>query len=97
MPQDWIINAFGIAAALCSAVSFIPQIMKLIREKDASGVSMRMFAITTAGFVFWTAYGALSGSWPVALSNTANLALAGTILLLKLHLGGSEQKPAPHA
>jgi MtN3 and saliva related transmembrane protein len=82
----WIVNAFGVAAALCSIASFVPQIMKIVREKDASGVSLRMFAITTVGFVCWTAYGALSGSWPVAVSNAVNLVLAATILVLKLRL-----------
>jgi MtN3 and saliva related transmembrane protein len=36
-----------------------------------------------AGFVLWVAYGLLLHSWPIALSNVVNLALAAAILVLK--------------
>ena len=32
----------GTGAALCSMTSFVPQIAKIVRERDASGVSLRM-------------------------------------------------------
>ncbi len=63
--------------------SFVPQIVKIVREKDASSISLRMYLVTVAGFVLWTAYGVLLGSWPVWASNAVNLALAGAILGLK--------------
>ncbi len=71
--------------------SFIPQIFKIVRERDASSVSLRMYAVTTLGFICWTIYGALSGSWPVLLSNAVCLALVITILTLRLRFGD------PHA
>jgi MtN3 and saliva related transmembrane protein len=83
----WLVNAVGVGAALCSMSSFVPQIAKMMRERDASGVSLRMFSITTLGFVLWTAFGWLSNSWPVAISNAINLVLAATILTLKLRYG----------
>lgn len=83
----WLVNAVGVGAALCSMTSFLPQIAKMIRERDASGVSLRMFSITTLGFVLWTSYGWLAHSWPVAASNAINLVLAATILTLKLRYG----------
>jgi len=73
----------GTAAALCSMASFIPQIVKILRERDADSVSLRMYAVTVTGFSLWIAYGVLSESWPVAASNTVCLALSGTILALK--------------
>lgn len=83
----WLINTFGVVAGLCSMASFVPQILKIIRERDASGVSLRMYAITIVGFVCWTTYGALSGSWPVTLANSVCLALVCTILVLRLRFG----------
>jgi MtN3 and saliva related transmembrane protein len=76
-------EAVGAAAGLFSMASFTPQIVKIIREKDASGVSLRMYLVTCSGFVLWIAYGVILGSWPVWLSNAVNLALAGTILGLR--------------
>ena len=66
--------------------SFVPQILKILRERDASGISVRMYAITMIGFVCWTAYGALSGSWPVTAANAICLCLTLTILILRLRL-----------
>lgn len=83
----WLINAFGVVAGLCSMTSFIPQIVKIVREREAAGVSLRMYAVTTVGFICWTTYGALSGSWPVTVSNAICLALVVTILILRLHFG----------
>jgi len=73
----------GTGAALCSMASFVPQIAKLRRERDASSVSLRMYAVTVTGFTLWTTYGLMIGSWPVAASNIVCLALSATILALK--------------
>ena len=82
-----LVDVVGVAAGLCSMASFVPQILKILREKDAESVSMRMYVVTVTGFVLWTAYGALLGSWPVWLSNAVNLTLAAAILALKLRYG----------
>jgi MtN3 and saliva related transmembrane protein len=83
----WLINAFGVAAGLCSMASFIPQIVKILHDRDASSVSLRMYAVTTVGFICWTAYGVLSNSWPVTLANAVCLCLVVTILFLRLRFG----------
>lgn len=79
----------GAAAALCSMGSFAPQALKILRERDASGVSLRMYVITVIGFSLWSAYGVLLRSWPLVGSNLVCLALSGLILGLKLKDDGS--------
>lgn len=86
---DWLINTFGVLAGVCSMASFVPQIIKIMKERDASSVSLRMYAVTTIGFICWTTYGALSGSWPVTLANAVCLVLVIVILILRLRFGGS--------
>lgn len=86
--SDLLINGVGVAAACLSMASFTPQIAKIIREQDASGVSIRMYLVTVTGFAVWIAYGLLIGSWPVAGSNLINLGLSGAILVLKWRLDG---------
>lgn len=87
---DWLINTFGVVAGLCSMASFIPQIIKIWKERDASSVSLGMYAVTIVGFACWTTYGGLSGSWPVAVSNAVCLALVITIIILRLRFGGAK-------
>lgn len=76
-------NVVGTAAALCSMISFVPQIAKIWRERDASSVSLRMYAVTVTGFALWIAYGYFIKSWPVVGANAVCLALSATILTLK--------------
>lgn len=82
MKPVWI-DALGTAAALCSMASFTPQIVKIWRERDASSVSLRMWLLTVTGFVLWTGYGVMLGSWPVTVSNAVCLTLSGVVLGLK--------------
>ena len=89
----WI-DTIGVAAGLCSMASFVPQIVKLAREKEAEGVSFRTFAITSIGFVLWTSYGVLLKSWPIAAANAVCLALAATIVILTWRYGDHSRAPA---
>ena len=86
LPAIALINGVGVLAALCSMASFIPQAVKLIRERDAGSISLRMYLITTVGFGLWSAYGQLLHSWPLMISNLISLCLSGLILVLKLRL-----------
>jgi MtN3 and saliva related transmembrane protein len=82
-----LIDGLGSAAALCSMVSFAPQLIKIWREKDASSVSLRMYLVTVTGFALWLAYGVAIGRWPVAVSNAVCLMMSGAVLVLKLRFG----------
>jgi MtN3 and saliva related transmembrane protein len=91
-----LVNAVGTAAGLCSMASFVPQLIKIVRERDAEGVSLRTYMVTVTGFVLWTVYGVLLGSWPVAVSNAVSLILSGAILVLKWrleHARGAQAAP----
>jgi MtN3 and saliva related transmembrane protein len=82
--RNLLVETIGAGAAICSVTSFVPQLVKIVREKDAAAVSLRMYAVTVAGFALWLAYGVLRQSLPLIASNGVSLALAATILGLKL-------------
>jgi MtN3 and saliva related transmembrane protein len=88
-----IVNAVGVAAALCSMSSFLPQVIKIVRERDASSVSLRMYLVTVTGFSLWTAYGTMLGSWPLIVSNLVSLGLSAAILVLKLRFDDKQKGP----
>ena len=79
-----LVNGLGVAAALCSMASFVPQVVKIARERDASSVSLRMYVVTVIGFALWAGYGVLLESWPLVGSNLISLALSAAVLILKL-------------
>jgi MtN3 and saliva related transmembrane protein len=84
MAAHLLINAIGTLAAAGSMASFIPQAAKIIREHDATSVSLRMYVVTRVGFSLWSAYGVLLKSWPLIAANLVCLSLASFILVLKL-------------
>jgi MtN3 and saliva related transmembrane protein len=92
-----VIQAFGAAAGLCSMASFTPQLVKIAREKHAQGVSLGAYLMMVAGFSLWVVYGLLLRSWPVALSNAVNLALAAAILALKFRYPGRPPRTSRNA
>ena len=83
MNLEWV----GFAAALLTTASFIPQAVMTIRTRDTRGISLGMYVIFTTGVALWLAYGIAIDSLPMILANTVTLALAGTILGLKLRYG----------
>ncbi len=82
-----VVDGIGTAAGLFSMASFMPQLVKIVREKRAEGVSLNTYLLTVTGFVLWIAYGIMLGSWPVAASNAVNLVLSAAILLLRWRYG----------
>jgi MtN3 and saliva related transmembrane protein len=86
MPTHILAQAIGAVAACFSMASFAPQIIKIWRNRDASAVSLRTCSLTVSGFALWTAYGLVIGSWPVTVSNTICLAMAATVLVMKIRL-----------
>lgn len=94
MTSEAIVNAVGTAAGLCSMASFVPQVVKIVREKRADGVALHTYLLTVTGFVLWIAYGVMLKSWPVAVSNAVNLVLSAAILALRWRYGDSSAQAA---
>jgi MtN3 and saliva related transmembrane protein len=79
-----LVTLIGSLAALCSTVSFVPQAWKIIRTRDTSGLSARMYAVTVTGFSLWLAYGIMLGEWPLIVTNAICLALSAFILAMRI-------------
>ena len=81
--SDLAANVVGTAAALCSITSFVPQIIKIWTERDASAVSLKTYSLTVTCFVLWVGYGVLTTAWPIVVANTCALVMAGGVLGMK--------------
>lgn len=84
MMQEETINFIGYVAATCTTVSFLPQLIRVVRLRSARDISLGMFSIFSAGTAMWLSYGVLSHTWPVAAANGVTLVLSFSILVLKL-------------
>ena len=77
----------GLAAGFLTTVAFVPQILKIWRTRSARDVSLRAFTLFTVGVAGWLAFGILRQDPPIILWNAVTLALATTILVMKLRFG----------
>ena len=78
------INLLGYIAAILTTVSFLPQAIKSIKEKNTDGISGLMYSLFTVGVLFWFIFGLFTKNVPVMLANGVTLLLAATILYMKL-------------
>ena len=74
----------GLLAAILTTTSFLPQALLVIRTRNTSGISLVMYAMFTTGVAGWLIYGLLIGSMPVIVANMVTLALAASILVMKI-------------
>lgn len=77
-------DLIGTLAAILTTISFLPQALHTFRTKDVRGISLSMYSAFTLGVAMWLVYGLLLGAWPVVVANVITLALASTILVMKL-------------
>ncbi|KAF0224836.1 MAG: hypothetical protein FD176_1018 [Rhodospirillaceae bacterium] len=78
--QDYI----GAIAGGLTTLAFVPQVVKTLKTRQTRDISTAMWLSFCAGVALWLVYGLMLGAWPVIVSNAVTLALAATILRVKL-------------
>lgn len=78
------IPIFGYMAAILTTISFLPQAIKTIKEKNTEGISLVMYSLFTSGVLMWLVYGIFVKDTPIIIANSITLILAVTILALKI-------------
>ena len=77
----------GAVAAILTTLAWLPQILKIRRERKAGDISLGTNAALATGISLWIVYGLAIGSLPVILSNSVSLLFILTIVGLKLRYG----------
>jgi MtN3 and saliva related transmembrane protein len=79
-----ILTLAGYLAAVCTTLSFVPQLVRVWRLRSARDISLLMFLVFSFGVFLWLIYGISIHSIPIMLANAVTLALSLAILTLKL-------------
>ena len=79
---------FGIAAGIMTAVSMLPQLIKIIKEKKADDVSVLMLLVLIIGLGLWVVYGFLRDDWPLIITNSFSFLLNLVVLTLRIRFSG---------
>lgn len=59
----------GIGAGVCTALSLLPQLFKIIKDKKANDISYFMLFILLTGIGGWIWYGMLKKDYPIIITN----------------------------
>jgi MtN3 and saliva related transmembrane protein len=77
-------DMIGYLAATLTTASFVPQALLTLRTRNVSGISLSMYSVFTVGVALWLVYGITLGELPIVIANALTLALAATILTMKI-------------
>src|SRR5690606_23411419 len=64
-----LFEVVGSIAAVITTFAWVPQIRKILRERQARDISLITTSALATGVFLWVVYGLAIGSLPVALSN----------------------------
>ncbi len=77
----------GYIAATLTTFCLVPQVIKIMRERQTAGISLAMYSVFLVGICCWLVYGILIGALPIILSNVATILLVCIIIVMKIRLG----------
>jgi len=81
---DTIIQLTGITAGSITALSMLPQLIKIVREKKVEDISLWMLIALITGLCFWTLYGFLKHDIPILVTNLFSLVINFILVGLRL-------------
>ncbi len=78
------VEAIGLIAGFFTSISSIPQIVRVVRERNAHGLSLATLLLFALGVALWLTYGVLTHALSVIVWNAVTLALYLLLIAMKL-------------
>jgi MtN3 and saliva related transmembrane protein len=86
MPYETLI---GTASALCTTVSYFPQVKKSWMTGETGDISLKMLLLLASGLGLWMVYGFVKSDVVIVAANGVSVAMVAIILYFKLRGKGS--------
>ncbi len=80
---EWL----GMLAAFFTTAAYIPQAIKILRDKHTKSISLGMYIMLTAGIFCWFIYGIMLESPSLIIANGITVVLSAAILVMKIRHG----------
>ncbi len=87
MPNTPLLDAIGVSAAILTTLCWLPQALKVFRDKETRAISLPATVTLNAGILLWLVYGIGIGDWPVIGANAVSFVLMSAIIAMKLRYG----------
>ncbi len=82
-----ITTLIGLAAAFCTTIAFVPQVVRTWKSRSTKDISLGTFVFYAIGIFTWLVYGVLIGDLPLIASNGVTFVLSLIMLGFKLRYG----------
>ncbi|KFC20382.1 SemiSWEET transporter [Chryseobacterium sp. FH1] len=73
-------NILGLVAGILTSVAMMPQLIKVLKDKNVEDISVMMLLVLISGLSLWVWYGILQEEWPIILSNAFSVLVNVTLL-----------------
>jgi MtN3 and saliva related transmembrane protein len=80
-------TVIGFLAAVCTTVSYFPQLIKAFKTGSTGDLSFKMLATLGAGLALWVTYGLVKGDFVIVLANAVSLTMVVVLGFFKLREG----------
>jgi len=82
-----LVETIGALAAAVTTLCWVPQALKIIRDRETRAISLPGMMLCVLGVLLWLVYGVAIADPPLIGSSAATLAITATILALKIRHG----------
>ncbi|MFV0393931.1 MAG: SemiSWEET transporter [Coprobacillaceae bacterium] len=74
----------GAIAACLTTLAFVPQVVKVLKSKDTSAISLGMYSMNVLGVFLWLLHGIIINDMALIGANSITFVLSSIILICKL-------------
>lgn len=78
----------GISAGFFTALAMLPQLIKIIKTKEAQEISVKTYIILLSGLILWVIYGIVQKDFPVIITNAFSCIVNLLIVIFSLKYRG---------
>jgi len=78
------VELLGLVAGGITSVAMMPQLIKVLKEKNAEDISVVTLVVLITGLSLWVWYGILQDELPIILSNAFSVLVNVTLLICSL-------------
>jgi MtN3 and saliva related transmembrane protein len=82
-----IVELIGALAAVLTTLCWVPQALKIVRDRETRAISLPGTMLCVLGVLLWLVYGLAIADAPLIGSSAVTLAITGAILALKIRHG----------
>ena len=82
-----VVDVIGAAGAVFTTVCWVPQAMKIIRDRETRAISLSGTFLCVLGVLLWLVYGVAIVDGPLIGSSIVTFAMTAVILVLKIRHG----------